>query len=144
MGQGAENGRSAPQVRAAPALMRCAVAAVCLGAGWCQADDGEPEGLQLALSSTPSPLVPQRWRPTPHAQPAHVMPWHRPQLVGGASSLIRQREATPAGHAGLPTEYPAGGLVLDQRFIGLQLDNGARVGLRRANGRPTLYYRAPF
>jgi hypothetical protein len=61
-----------------------------------------------------------------------------------ALSLIRQRDPT----FGARMEFKVGGkrrgFMADYRFLGLQLDNGARIGLRRKNGNPTLYYRASF
>ncbi|MCM2251605.1 MAG: hypothetical protein NDJ19_04515 [Ramlibacter sp.] len=36
------------------------------------------------------------------------------------------------------------GFVADRGFIGLQLESGARVTLRRSGGKPMIYYRAKF
>jgi len=39
---------------------------------------------------------------------------------------------------------PTSGFVADRGFVGLQLESGARVTLRRSEGKPMIYYRAKF
>lgn len=39
---------------------------------------------------------------------------------------------------------PKSGFVADRGFIGLQLESGARVTLRRSGGKPMIYYRTKF
>src|SRR6185369_11044506 len=39
---------------------------------------------------------------------------------------------------------PTTGFVADRGFLGLQLESGARVTLRRSEGRPMVYYRTKF
>jgi hypothetical protein len=39
---------------------------------------------------------------------------------------------------------PKSGFVADRGFIGLQLESGARVTLRRSGGKPMIYYRTRF
>ena len=39
---------------------------------------------------------------------------------------------------------PASKRLFADRFIGLQLDSGARIGLKKSNGNPTIYYRNQF
>jgi hypothetical protein len=36
------------------------------------------------------------------------------------------------------------GFVADHGFVGLQLESGARVTLRRSGGKPMIYYRTKF
>ncbi|MES2786173.1 MAG: hypothetical protein V4684_11985 [Pseudomonadota bacterium] len=36
------------------------------------------------------------------------------------------------------------GLVADKGFLGMQLESGARIGLRRSGGKPMVYYRTKF
>lgn len=38
----------------------------------------------------------------------------------------------------------ASGLVADYGFIGLQLESGARITLRKKDGKPTVVYRVKF
>jgi hypothetical protein len=39
---------------------------------------------------------------------------------------------------------PRNGLVAERGFVGLQLESGARVTLRRSGGKPMIYYRSKF
>jgi hypothetical protein len=39
---------------------------------------------------------------------------------------------------------PSTGFVADRGFVGLQLESGARVTLRRSEGKPMVYYRTRF
>ena len=36
------------------------------------------------------------------------------------------------------------GLVADRGFVGLQLESGARITVRRSGGKPMIYYRTKF
>ena len=38
----------------------------------------------------------------------------------------------------------AAGLVAERGFLGLQLESGARITVRRSGGKPMLYYRSKF
>ena len=121
------------------------------------AETGKPlRGLSLDVRSAlpASGLSPQamevglKWRmPFGASNRVDISAWRRDPQPADALSLIRQRE--PVYGARLEFRLPSTNnrLLSDLRqmgFIGLQLDNGARVGIRRSNGNPTLYYRMQF
>jgi hypothetical protein len=89
-----------------------------------------------------------KWRmPFGASNRVDISAWRRDPQPTDALSLIRQRE--PVYGARLEFRLPSTNnrFLSDLRqmgFIGLQLDNGARVGIRRSNGNPTLYYRMQF
>lgn len=84
-----------------------------------------------------------RWRQPLGGQVVDITAWHRLPPPSDAASLIRQRE--PAFGARVEMHIASSrGLMTDYKFIGLQLDGGARIGLRRKDGGPTLYYRSQF
>jgi hypothetical protein len=61
-----------------------------------------------------------------------------------ALSLIQQQESTVYGARVEMKLAPASKKLFADRFIGLQLDSGARIGLKKSNGNPTIYYRNQF
>jgi hypothetical protein len=63
-----------------------------------------------------------------------------------ALSLIQQQQQQSAVY-GARVEMklaPASKKLFADKFIGLQLDSGARIGLKKSNGNPTIYYRNQF
>lgn len=70
--------------------------------------------------------------------------WHR-MAAADAIDLVQSREPTYGARVemGLGT-VPKRGFVADRGFIGVQLDGGARITLRRTGGTPMLYYRTSF
>jgi hypothetical protein len=83
--------------------------------------------------------------------------WQPPLPDGRRLDISAWRETTPAAAALLATTRPSYGArvemalasararpLQDLGFIGLRLDNGARILLKRTNGNPTLYYRVQF
>ncbi|MBK0393580.1 hypothetical protein [Ramlibacter algicola] len=61
-----------------------------------------------------------------------------------ALSLIEQQESTVYGARVEMKLAPASKRLFADKFIGLQLDSGARIGLKKSNGNPTIYYRNQF
>jgi hypothetical protein len=64
-----------------------------------------------------------------------------------ALSLIQQRDPVFGARVEFQLTTSNSRFVSDlreMRFIGLQLDSGAKLGIRRMNGNPTIYYRATF
>lgn len=86
-----------------------------------------------------------QWR-QPVIQDRHVdiTAWRRITPQPDALTLIRQREPVYGARVEFNLKAKKRGLVADRRFIGLQLDSGARITIRRKNGNPVLYYRAQF
>lgn len=99
--------------------------------------DGQPgrrQGLDLGL----------HWRSS-GGRHLGVQAWHSLGPVPDAWTLVQSRQ--PSYGARVEMRLPParfGGLVADYRFLGLQLQSGARITLKRKNGRPTLYYRVQF
>ena len=73
-----------------------------------------------------------------------VSAWRRMNPVD-AATLIESREPSYGARVEMRlASGPRSGLVADHGFLGLQLDSGARITLRRSGGRPMVYYRAKF
>ena len=64
-----------------------------------------------------------------------------------ALTMIETRDATQYGarvEMALGSSLPRSGFVADKGFLGLQLESGARVTLKRSGGKPMMYYRSKF
>lgn len=75
-----------------------------------------------------------------------ITAWHR---VGNldAMSLIQSRDYNYGARVEMGLASGKGarsGFVADRGFVGVQLDGGARVTVKRSGGRPMLYYRNNF
>lgn len=141
---------------AAFAAMAHALALEALPASGVAADTPAAAGPRLSLA-TPTPL------PSSSIPPGQdVGLQFRQALAGGGSidvtawrrvqqqpappdalSLIEQREPYYGARVEMRLK-PSKGLVTEFKSLGVQLDNGARIMLRRKNGAPTLYYRSEF
>ena len=74
-----------------------------------------------------------------------ITAWRRIQRQPfDAVSQIRQRDPLYGARVEMKLTPARTRFATELRAIGLQLDNGARILLRRKNGNPTLYYRAQF
>lgn len=140
----------------APMALAQAPAAGWQGLGDALPDTGSARPAPLALTVGPSLPAPGwraghdiglRWR----AQLADdkvidVTAWRRlpQQRAFDAISQIRQRDPLYGARVEMRLAPAHSRLTTELRAIGLQLDNGARILLRRKDGRPTLYYRAQF
>jgi hypothetical protein len=72
--------------------------------------------------------------------------WRRMSMDQDAYSLI-QRQQQPVYGARVEMNLAAGrksGLAADLGFVGLQLESGARISIKRKNGGPMVYYRTSF
>lgn len=72
--------------------------------------------------------------------------WRRMSPQPDAWSLVQQRQ-TPTYVARVEFNLGAGsrsGLVADKGFLGVQLENGARIALKRKDGGAMVYYRKKF
>ncbi|OYU72802.1 MAG: hypothetical protein CFE45_39080, partial [Burkholderiales bacterium PBB5] len=76
-----------------------------------------------------------QWR-QPLLKDRHVdiTAWRRMTPEPDALTLIRQREPVYGARVEINLQGKKRGLVADRRFIGLQLDSGARITLRRKDG----------
>ena len=73
-----------------------------------------------------------------------VTAWRR-LVPADALTMVQTRE--PQYGARVEMQLSGGskrGLVADHRFLGLQLESGARVTLKRSGGKPMIYYRSKF
>lgn len=72
---------------------------------------------------------------------------YRRVMPPDALTLIETRDATQYGarvEMALGSSLPKSGFVADKGFLGLQLESGARVTLKRSGGKPMMYYRSKF
>jgi len=117
-----------------------------------QEGHGPARPARLALSLTP-PIgrpgtgaldVGVTWRQPITAQhTVDITAWRRVEGQD-ASSLIRQREPVYGARVEIGLTPSRPGFTLDQRFLGFQMENGMKIGLRRKNGGPVLYFRQQF
>ena len=62
-----------------------------------------------------------------------------------AASLIESRDPSYGARVEMHlVSAPRSGFLADHRFLGFQLESGARITLRRSGGKPMLYYRSSF
>lgn len=101
-----------------------------------------PAGL---APNTPAIDLGLRWRYiTGSNGQVDVSAWRR-MPPSDALSLVQTREANYGARVEMrvaPVAKP--GFVADHGFLGLQLESGARITLRRNGGKPMMYYRSTF
>ncbi len=69
--------------------------------------------------------------------------WRR--MPSDAISLVQSREPSYGARVELPLNAVTNkGLVAERGFVGLQLESGARITVKRSGGKPMLYYRNKF
>ena len=73
-----------------------------------------------------------------------VRAWRR-LMPADTLTLVQMREPSYGARFEMQIgSIPSSGFVADRGFIGLQLESGARVTLRRSGGKPMIYYRTKF
>jgi hypothetical protein len=74
-----------------------------------------------------------------------VTAWRR-LMPADALTLVQTREASYGARVEmrLGGGMPKGGFVAERGFVGLQLESGARLTLKRSGGKPMVYYRSKF
>ena len=74
-----------------------------------------------------------------------VTAWRR-LMPPDALTLVQTREPSYGARVEMRIgrSAPRNGLVAERGFVGLQLESGARVTLRRSGGKPMIYYRSKF
>jgi hypothetical protein len=109
--------------------------------------DGLGLGVPAALAGSGQSLdVGLHWRYTMDTNyRIDVTAWRR-AVPADAASLIHLREPGYGARVEMRIgRAPTGtGFVAERGFIGLQLESGARITLRRSGGKPMVYYRAKF
>lgn len=73
-----------------------------------------------------------------------VTAWRRMNMPDDAYTLIQAREPVYGARVEMNLKQSKGGFALDRGFIGLQLESGARISIKRKNGGPMVYYRTAF
>ena len=139
-------------------VCRGAVVLAFLAAGHCAAqvaDDGPVPLSRLSLT-----VVPQiawqgpgpagedlglQWRqPVGSDRTIDILAWRRAaSRERDALSMIQDREPTFGARVEMRITARRS-FATELKAIGLQLDNGAKIMLRRKDGNPTLYYRQQF
>jgi hypothetical protein len=97
------------------------------------------------LNPTPRIDLGFHWRYTMDSQyRIDFTAWHR-MAAADAIDLVQSREPTYGARVEMGlNSMPKSGLVAERGFVGLQLDGGARITLRRSGGKPMVYYRVNF
>jgi hypothetical protein len=102
-----------------------------------------PAGLQ---PQRPSLDVGLRWSHPLRSQQIDVMAWRRMNAPDDdAYTLAQARQPTYGARVELNlSPVRKSGLALDRGFVGMQLEGGARITIKRKDGRPMVYYRSAF
>jgi hypothetical protein len=73
-----------------------------------------------------------------------VTAWRR-LVPPDALTLVQTHESSYGARVEMQiSTVPKSGFVAERGFVGLQLESGARVTLRRSGGKPMIYYRTKF
>jgi hypothetical protein len=97
------------------------------------------------LSASPGIDLGFHWRYTMNSQyRIDVAAWRR-MAVADAIDLVQSREPAYGARVEMGLgSMPKTGFVADRGFLGVQLNGGARITVRRSAGKPMLYYRSNF
>lgn len=86
-----------------------------------------------------------QWRqPLSSQRYVDITAWRRVAPAPDAMSLIQQQDTVYGARVEMKLTSPSLKRFLSDKFIGMQLDSGARIGLKKTNGNPTIYYRNQF
>lgn len=102
--------------------------------------------LPLGLAPTPPSLdFGVRWSHKLQSQnQIDITAWRRMNTADDAYSLIQARQPVYGARVEMNLKSSTGILALDRGFVGMQLQSGARISIKRKNGGPMLYYRTTF
>jgi len=102
------------------------------------------------FTSTPQPLglQPQRasidlglrWS----QRQIDLMAWRRMNTPDDAYTQAQMRQPVYGARVEMNLASARRGFALDRGFIGFQLESGARISVKRKDGRPMIYYRSSF
>lgn len=73
-----------------------------------------------------------------------ITAWREMGRPNDALALVQSRDAGYGARVEMQLAGSNSPLVADRGFVGMQLDGGARITLRRSGGRPMVYYRNKF
>jgi hypothetical protein len=77
-------------------------------------------------------------------QTVDITAWRRLAPPPDAISLVQQQDTVYGARFEMKLKSPSAKSFFADKFIGLQLDSGARIGIKKSNGNPTIYYRNQF
>ena len=98
-----------------------------------------------SFAGQPSVDLGLRWRQVAYGQQVDVTAWRRMSTDQDAYSLIQQ--STPMYGARVEMRLDNGKsplLNMTGGFLGFQLESGAKISVKRKDGRPMVYYRTAF
>lgn len=107
---------------------------------------GQPLGLQARTGVD----LGVRWSQRLQSQhQIDVTAWRRMNAPDDAYSLIQMRQPVYGARvemnlARAKSGINIGGLAIDRGFVGMQLEGGGRITIKRKDGRPMVYYRTTF
>jgi hypothetical protein len=73
-----------------------------------------------------------------------ITAWREMGRPNDALSMVQSRDAGFGARVEMQLAGSRSPLVAERGFVGVQLDGGARIALRRSGGKPMLYYRNKF
>jgi hypothetical protein len=77
-------------------------------------------------------------------QTIDITAWRRLAPQPDALSLVQQQDTVYGARVEMQLKSTSAKTFFADKFIGIQLDSGARIGLKKSNGNPTIYYRNQF
>ncbi|GAC1537331.1 MAG: hypothetical protein NVS2B4_17530 [Ramlibacter sp.] len=77
-------------------------------------------------------------------QTVDITAWRRMPPPTDALSLVQQQDPVYGARFEMKLKSRTAKSYFADKIVGFQLDNGARIGFRRSNGNPTVYYRNQF
>jgi hypothetical protein len=98
-------------------------------------------GLQAAHPSVDFGV---RWSQRLQGSHIDITAWRRMSTDEDAYTLAQMREPMYGARVELNLSPSKSPLKLDGGFIGMQLESGARISIKRKDGGPMLYYRTSF
>lgn len=86
-----------------------------------------------------------RFSHTLQSQQIDITAWRRMNTEPDAYTLVQMRQPVYGARVEMRlTPKRKSGIAADLGFIGLQLESGARISIKRKDGRPMIYYRTTF
>jgi hypothetical protein len=73
-----------------------------------------------------------------------ITAWREMGRPNDALSMVQSRDAGFGARVEMQLAGSRSPLVAERGFVGVQLDGGARIALRRSGGKPMVYYRSKF
>ena len=98
-------------------------------------------GLQPARQSVDLGL---HWTQRLQSKQIDIMAWRRMNTDDDAYTLSQTREPVYGARVELNLKPSKGPLSLDGGLVGMQLQSGARISIKRSKGGPMIYYRSTF